>query len=308
MNEPNLSDPSTIMTVLNQLASYSGRPDAVRVAKERAGRPDDQHKGSNGSPDGRSVNPPSQSAASGRPKGGAASPARSNGSPRRSSPKRRLKATRFGAQEDDEEFVYIPGPRKPTASELREPFVEQGDFAAVYEALLRARPSDNPDFPEAFRQLLRAIDAASRQNPAECSAQIFRVLLNVAVYCALRVQLNLVQQLEIRDRPDHLANVLPVIREEFQQYLVPMHAHVAELCQAQAATARLWELACRDRPKPQNGDRKSGNNALPSQSNGASGRPVCTDSERRPTATNGQQPNQRAAESKIVGAPKAKEQ
>ena len=128
-----------------------------------------------------------------------------------------------------------------TDAERREELACNGDFAAIFQEILRAKWHEI-DLPAAFSQLLRAIDVACRQDPAGFSDQLFGTMLNVAGYLAIRTQYALVAQIaeddsRVRDRAPSLRidAMLPA--------LLQIQTHVCEIAQARASTARQWELA-----------------------------------------------------------------
>jgi hypothetical protein len=148
------------------------------------------------------------------------------------------------ASDFSDETPFVPRPARPTLLDRREPLVEQGDFGEIYRQLLQTpwhetKPSD------AFWQLFRAIDVASRKDPAALSAELFRMMLNIAGYLTLRVQYTLLQRSNSMDSGNYNGRTaLPSdVLESVSGDLMSMQSHLAELCQSQAASARLWQLA-----------------------------------------------------------------
>jgi hypothetical protein len=126
----------------------------------------------------------------------------------------------------------------------RQPLVEQGDFAEIYRLILDT-PWHETKHCDAFSQLFRAIDVASRKDPARLSAEFFRMMLNVAAYLTLRVQYTLLQRVQSTDTHNHRgqSDIQSDVLDSFLGHLMSMQSHLAELCQSQAASARLWQLA-----------------------------------------------------------------
>jgi hypothetical protein len=150
----------------------------------------------------------------------------------------------LGNNHPDDDSPVTLGPPRPNALQQREQLVEQGDFAAIYQQILQT-PWPETKHSDAFAQVFRAIDVASRNDPSRLSAEFFRMMLNMAGYLTLRVQYTLLERIQGTDRhnynrpPDIPADVL----ETFEGHFSSMQSHLAELCQSQAATARLWQLA-----------------------------------------------------------------
>jgi hypothetical protein len=139
---------------------------------------------------------------------------------------------------------FKPGLYRPASSEGRQPLVEQGDFAEIYRLILE-NPWHEIRHADAFSQLFRAIDVASRKDPAKLSAEFFRMMLNVAGYLTLRVQYTLLQRVQSTDTHNHRgpSEIESDVLDSVLGPLMSMHSHLAELCQSQAASARLWQLA-----------------------------------------------------------------
>ena len=210
-----------------------------------------------------------------------------------------------GGVDEEDTCAVPPVPRKPSARALREALAEQGDVAGVYDAILRNR-WDSSEYGDAFRDLLTAIDVAGRRNPSQCSGEIFRLLLNFSACCTLRVQIALLQRIECDDRQGRSFDLLTNHLEEYQKHLVSMQLHVADLCQRQAATARLWELGSRRKragcqPSASNGGKNSGRSTLKRAPNGR----IRSNGEAARAAKNGQHVD-RLATSNSAGKPDGK--
>jgi CRP-like cAMP-binding protein len=144
---------------------------------------------------------------------------------------------------DDGDPIVI-GPRKPSPLELREPLVERGDVAGLYDTILKT-PWHELQRGEAFGQLLRAIHVASRQDPSGFSDELFHLMATASSYATLRVQHMLLNRISESDRQTNgrLPEIPRDVLEEYLQHVHLMQGHLAEILQARATTARLWELA-----------------------------------------------------------------
>jgi hypothetical protein len=71
------------------------------------------------------------------------------------------------------------------------------------------------------------------------------MMLNVAGYLTLRVQYTLLQRVQSTDTHNHRgpSEIESDVLDSILGPLMSMHSHLAELCQSQAASARLWQLA-----------------------------------------------------------------
>lgn len=165
--------------------------------------------------------------------------------------------------EEDDPTRFL-GPPKPSALQQREALVERGDVAGIYNAILTS-PWHETKHSDAFAQVFRALDVASRNNPAQLSAELVRMMVNMAGYLTLRAQYTLLQRIQDTDGhthdrpPDMPTDVL----EQFQSHIASMQAHVTELCQSQAATARLWQLARQKQVENEQRDSERGQNGPP---------------------------------------------
>jgi hypothetical protein len=144
----------------------------------------------------------------------------------------------------DDESDWPSAPAQPTIRQRRELLVERGDFAAIYQQILDT-PWHAAKYSDAFAQVLRAIDVASCKDPARLSGDLLRLMVNVSGYLMLRVQYTLLLKVRATDGetysrlPDIPADVMEMILGHFAS----MQSNLAELCQSEATTARLWQLA-----------------------------------------------------------------
>src|SRR3984893_16190762 len=149
----------------------------------------------------------------------------------------------LGNNSPDNEPAVAPSASAANVLQRTEQLVEQGDFAAIYQQILRT-PWHELKHSDAFAQVFRAIDVASRTDPAQLSAELLRTTVNTSGYLILRVQFTLLQRIQGTDghnynrAPDIPSDVL----EKVEGHFASMETHLAELCQSQAATARLWHL------------------------------------------------------------------
>jgi hypothetical protein len=131
----------------------------------------------------------------------------------------------------------------PPVLQRREQLVERGDFAAIYQEILHA-PWDETQRLDAFSQVFRAIDVASRNDAGGCSAELLRLLVSTAGYLTLRAQYTLLRRIQAADGQSY-SRPVETPRDVLETYLgqlMSMQNHLAELCQSQAATARQWQL------------------------------------------------------------------
>ena len=137
-------------------------------------------------------------------------------------------------------------------------------MAGIYNAILTA-PWHETKHSDAFAQVFRAIDIASRNNPAHLSAELVRMMVNMAGYLTLRTQYTLLRRIQDTDGHTHdqPPDILTDVLEQFQGQIASMQAHVAELCQSQAATARLWQLAQQKQFENEQRDSERGQNGPP---------------------------------------------
>jgi hypothetical protein len=140
---------------------------------------------------------------------------------------------------------YVVGEDEVPPYQQREQLVAAGDVRALLE-MIRQTPSDLLDLREAFDQLRRAIDIASR-DPGQFANDLFRTATSFAAVVMLRIQLLCEQSLEqtartVDGRGGRLANELV---EVLLPQLERLQTHWATLAQAWASTLRMWDLAGR---------------------------------------------------------------
>jgi hypothetical protein len=148
-------------------------------------------------------------------------------------------------KEPSDDALEIPvKPPEPSLFEQREEFVRQGDIAGLYERILKT-PWHSTNLGEAFGQLFRAIDVAGRKDPAAFSDDLFQIMLAASSYATLRVQYLLLNRISETDRQTNgrLPEIPRDVLEEHLLHVHQMQGHLAEILQARATTARLWELA-----------------------------------------------------------------
>ncbi len=167
---------------------------------------------------------------------------------------------------DEDDPTRFLGPPRPNVLQQREALVERGDVAGIYNAILTS-PWHETKHSDAFAQVFRAIDVASRNNPAHLSAELVRMMVNMAGYLTLRAQYTLLRRIQDRDGHTHdqPPDILTDVLEQFQGQIASMQAHVAELCQSQAATARLWQLARQKQRENDDREAERGQKRLPSK-------------------------------------------
>jgi hypothetical protein len=167
--------------------------------------------------------------------------------------------------EGENDLEFPAKPPGPSPFERREEFVRQGDFAGLYQAILQT-PWHATNLGEAFGQLFRAIDAASRKDPVGFSDELFQAMLATSSYAMVRVQYMLLDRIGDFDRQTHgRAPEIPRdVLTELLQHLHLMQGHVAEILQARATTARLWQLARQKRLENDRAEQKEfGANGTP---------------------------------------------
>jgi hypothetical protein len=135
------------------------------------------------------------------------------------------------------------GTQAPSPHEVREQLAEAGDVRGLLEHICQ-QPWTTLDRRDAFAQLRRAIDAASRRDPAGFCDSVFQSMLATASYAVFRVQYLVLQGCY---QSDHAASARPpsppVDAVNLQTQLVEVQRHAAEIAQAWASTSRLWALA-----------------------------------------------------------------
>lgn len=143
---------------------------------------------------------------------------------------------------------------RPWTDQAREAMAASGDVDGLWQ-LLTTRPRDLLDSEQTFRQLLQAAGVRARQDPAAYSAEVFARLVALTSYLVLRTHYLAGRAIAGHDlqRSRHADGDVP---SEFAEVILPrlfeLHSHLATLLQAQASTARLWQLA---RPRQSPGGR-----------------------------------------------------
>jgi hypothetical protein len=133
--------------------------------------------------------------------------------------------------------------RERSPAELREELASAGDVAGLL-ALIQQSPSWMLELGPAFEQLRRAIDVASRSDPAGFSTEVFRVATSFSTYAMLRLQFLCERSLEqdfARGGDGRLSNEFTSLNPQLQQ----LQTHLAGLLQGWASTARQWQLVQR---------------------------------------------------------------
>jgi hypothetical protein len=129
-------------------------------------------------------------------------------------------------------------------ADQREKMAREGDFHGLWKELL-----DNDwtmiDQPEAFRQLLQAVEVTAKNDPRQFSADIFAKLIGFTSYLLLRTHFQLGALLGRHDAGMRTAGSLPVPREvvEALPSLIQLQEHLAAMAETQARTMRMWGLA-----------------------------------------------------------------
>ena len=204
MDNPSFGDSPTVQSLLEKIASSALEPYAVRVAREQAAR----QGGATEQPGG-----PLDASSPGRGPGGVMRPTAPTSRGRASaSPRVKPETPRDGfaaflndhavnsstasgkqVEEDDDDhdddegddLARLPAAPKPSPRVLRGALAEQGDVAGVYDAILHDR-WDSHTYAEAFKDLAKAIDGASRRLRRNSRPKSFEILLNFSICCTLR--------------------------------------------------------------------------------------------------------------------------
>ncbi len=128
----------------------------------------------------------------------------------------------------------------------REKLALAGDVHGLFEQICRV-PWTTLDAHTAFQQLRKAIDVASRRDPADFGDELFREMLAFSTFAMLRVQYLLVTALEQFDLSGQCRpSTIPREVLDLHPHLIALQTHVAQLAHARASVARLWGL-CRRR-------------------------------------------------------------
>jgi hypothetical protein len=134
--------------------------------------------------------------------------------------------------------------RRPSPSEVRRVQAEAGDVDALWHHLTQSDWAVI-DGGDTFRQLLHALEVRARQDAAGLSSEMFARLMAFSYFVWFRGAFALRQTLSA-DQNNPSARPLPrEVTEEHLPRLLEIQVHLAELAQAQASTARLWELTKR---------------------------------------------------------------
>jgi hypothetical protein len=129
-------------------------------------------------------------------------------------------------------------------AEQRRLMAECGDVEGIWK-VLNDTPHSLLDVDKMFRLLLRAVEVAARDDPAGFAASTLARLISFTTYLTLRGQLWASRQ--AAGDQSMLGPGQPWFSRELATVVIPqlqeMQAQLADLLQAQASTARLWELA-----------------------------------------------------------------
>jgi hypothetical protein len=144
--------------------------------------------------------------------------------------------------DNDDLYQRPPGPRP---SEIRARWAEQGDVEALWNVLVNTPWDRIVDMEAVFSQLLKAITVRAARDPAQFAAETYTRMVSFSTYLFMRAQLYVNLRLgqhgrstRALGRPDlSLAAAEPLIPG-----LVVLQKTLAETMQAQAATARAYEL------------------------------------------------------------------
>lgn len=169
---------------------------------------------------------------------------------------------------------------RPSPNELYRGMAESGNFEGLFRAYHESMPTlFNID--AFFALLQRAVSVAARADPVGFSQRSYASMLEFTAYLGLRSQMVVERILTQVDHgcgtraEDYWLRCGPhqdalVALREFQ-------SHLANLLQAQAATARTWQLARqRQEPTSANGD------LLPERPRKATRKRAATTARRRP--------------------------
>jgi hypothetical protein len=157
--------------------------------------------------------------------------------------------------------------RKPSVAETREAMAECGDVEGLWH-LLTTADWTMLDQEEVFRLLLRAIEVSSGKDPASFSADLLRRMLAFTGYLVLRAHHLTRRAFSGHDRHTRgrAALFLPDdVTKELLPSVIELQRHAAEIAEAQARTARLWQLAGQRR-SPKDLPRPPDQEGLPSDS------------------------------------------
>ena len=135
--------------------------------------------------------------------------------------------------------------REPTIREKRELAARSGDIDSLWNELT-TRHYSLIDQEELFGLLLRALDVRSRLDPEAFAGDTFARMIGFISYLTLRSSFYVNARVARHGRATQgngPADFPPDVAETLIPRLVDLQGHLIELMQAQAATARSWELA-----------------------------------------------------------------
>jgi hypothetical protein len=174
--------------------------------------------------------------------------------------------------------------RPPSLSEQYRHSAATGDLDGLLR-LIAEQPGCLLDPDEPGRLLLQAIEVRAKQDPARFADELLTRMFAFSGYLLFRAQMYAASRIAQHDRdrgPRGLPDLADPALERCLARLLELQTHVAELSQAQASTARLWELT---RQKKQENDQReraarkrrepaSENSALNGQAESANGHPA----------------------------------
>jgi hypothetical protein len=137
--------------------------------------------------------------------------------------------------------------KKPSILETREGWARTGDVEALWDVLVTT-PTSLLDVGAVFRLLLRAAEVRARADPLRYAEDLFARMVGFTSYLLLRTQYYAAGLVAENDEVTRGRNPLGLSRELTQEIiprLMTLQGHLAEILQAQAGTARLWQLARR---------------------------------------------------------------
>jgi hypothetical protein len=147
---------------------------------------------------------------------------------------------------------------KPSIAEAREQMARSGDVDGLMELLLSTSWS-MVDLEGTFKLLFRAIRVSSQADPIKFSAGLFQRMLGLTSYLTFRTHYYAHQLVLNRDANVNgtgTYDLCQVVTDKILPRLIELQGHAADLAQAQAHTARLWEIALEKRAKNDRRSRK----------------------------------------------------
>ncbi len=135
------------------------------------------------------------------------------------------------------------GTRESTIRERREQAARSGDVDAIWGEITTKHFS-MVDQEELFALLLRALDVRSR-DPEAFAAENFTRMIGFVSYLTLRAGFYVNHRIARHGhatRDNGPADFPPEVAEKLIPRLMDLQGHLTELMQAQATTARSWEL------------------------------------------------------------------